>query len=247
MTSIVAWHGFMGSKEDFSLLSEQSSFSIEAFDLVGHGEARNPSSVEQFHLSKQLDYWKEHLPIDRILLGYSMGGRLALQFACRYPERLKGLILIGATPGIEEEELRLKRREWDHKMAEILEREGMASFYSLWQSLPIIQSQQNIEASFLAQMRQRRLHQDSTSLAQSLRYFGTGTMEPCWKQLKNINIPVLFLAGEYDRKYCDIGYRIKEYLPESSVGIIPDAGHCCHLEQAKRSLMEIESWIRTIR
>ena len=95
---IVAWHGFMGSGEDFSPLRKCVKVSLQTPDLVGHG-GHSSLNPKDFELEQQLLYWSTRIPQGTILLGYSMGGRLALQFALRYPKKLSGLILIGATPG----------------------------------------------------------------------------------------------------------------------------------------------------
>ena len=80
---IVALHGFMGSGEDFSPLRECLSIPLKAPDLVGHGShlSTNP---KDFELEQQLLYWSTRIPQGAVLLGYSMGGRLALQFALQY-------------------------------------------------------------------------------------------------------------------------------------------------------------------
>ena len=135
---IVAWHGFMGSGEDFSPLRECLNVSLQAPDLVGHGSHLS-TTVQDFELEQQLLYWSTRIPQGAVLLGYSMGGRLALQFALRYPDKISGLILIGATPGIRKESDRIQRVVWDNEQANRLLQQGMSQFYSYWQSIPIIQ------------------------------------------------------------------------------------------------------------
>ena len=113
-----------------------------------------------------------------------MGGRLALQFACRYPDHLSGLVLIGA------------HRESEIQMTEKIVRNGMQhrqieselgveGFYNEWQRLPIIATQQRIEPAIQTKMKANRLAQSIEGLANSMTHFGTGTMPDCWDILPN--------------------------------------------------------------
>ena len=102
----------MGVGEDFEPFEKACGVHFETPDLVGHGTFQCDDPT-QYSLDAQLEYWFARIPKGSILIGYSMGGRLALQFACRYPQHLSGLVLIGSTPGIADPDERLKRQKWD--------------------------------------------------------------------------------------------------------------------------------------
>ena len=124
---MVAFHGFMGVGADFNPLADRLGMSMYTPDLIGHGAFQSGNPLD-YTLETQLSYWAASLPNRFTLIGYSMGGRLALQFALRYPERLSGLVLIGATPGIVDPKERAKRVLWDRKQAQSIRTLGVKRF-----------------------------------------------------------------------------------------------------------------------
>ena len=240
---MVAWHGFLGTGEDLHPLRESLSLPIQTPDLVGHG-THSSSDFNDFTLEHQLNYWSDRIPPKSILLGYSMGGRLALQFALRYPERLSGLILIGATPGIQEPYERQLRQDWDRQQATKIRNEGMQSFYQYWQTLSIIETQSSIPTDVRMPMNTRRDAQDPEQAALSISLFGTGTMPHCWDILHTLSVPTLVMVGELDQKYREIASKMKDIVPELiTETTISGAGHCVHLERQSASAHTISAWL----
>ena len=93
------------------------------------------------------------------LLGYSMGGRLALYFALAYPERTRTLTLVSASPGIASLTERAERRRRDNALADRIEQDGIAAFVDYWQSLPMWKSQRrNLSLEQRQHLREQRLH-----------------------------------------------------------------------------------------
>ena len=190
--SMVAFHGFMGVGADFTPFTAACGLDIQAPDLIGHG-AFQCTEPSQYSLDSQLAYWSERIPKGSVLIGYSMGGRLALQFACHYPKHLSGLVLIGATPGLQDDTARINRQKWDHETAERIRELGVERFYNEWQKMPIIATQQQIENDIKLDMRAHRLAQSVEGLANSITYFGTGTMPDCWGTLSSLKLPTLLM------------------------------------------------------
>ena len=125
-----------------------------------------------------------------ILLGYSMGGRLALHFALTYPRSIRALVVIGAHAGLDDDVDRQNRLEWDEANAIELLRNGTPNFMKAWASIPLISTQgQRMSEHDLADMQTRRSRGDAGALAASLRGFGSGTMPSCWHRLKTLRIP----------------------------------------------------------
>ncbi len=243
---IHALHGFMGSGRDYSLLAPFLKNRLVAWDLIGHGDSDAPLETEFYTLEGQLEFLRDTLPKKSVLMGYSMGGRLALQFACRYPEHLCGVIVIGGTAGIVENHDRESRKGWDHWMASRLEEIGMKSFLEKWNSLPIIQSQEKIEPSHRSEMLETRKNQSERGLSNSLRHFGSGTMPDCWSKLPKMKLPVLLIVGEQDSKYKEIALQMLNLIDHSSMGVIPSAGHCAHLENPEACSILIKKWISVV-
>lgn len=163
-----------------------------------------------------------------VVVGYSMGGRLALRGALREPALYRGLVLVGATPGIEDDALRRSRRAADAELADWIEAARIDAVVDHWESQPIFASQ---SPKLVAQQRRGRLTHDPRQLAQMLRATGQGVLEPVWDDLYKLAMPVLAVAGEQDAKYAEIAERMATQLPRGRAVIVPGAGHAVHLEQ----------------
>ena len=240
---LFALHGFMGSGADFDPLRLRLSIPFTAPDLVGHGEHAT-FDTQCYTTASQVEYWIERIPKGSVLMGYSMGGRLALQLAVSYPEHFAALIVIGGTPGIEDVKLRHERSQWDLQQAQRLVTEGTRTFYEYWRTLPIIASQSSIPQKVFEPMVHRRLNQDPTMLGLSMIHFGTGTMPNCWSKLKLLTMPILLVVGESDQKYRLIAESMLTTLPNGKISIIQRAGHCAHLENIAHSCTEIQRFLR---
>ena len=243
--SIVAFHGFMGVGADFEPFVNACGLDITAPDLIGHGTFQCADGA-QYSLDAQLEYWIGRIPKGSILIGYSMGGRLALQFAGRYPEHLSGLVLIGSTPGISDPDQRVNRQKWDKAQAGRIRTLGVEGFYNEWQKLPIIATQQRIESNIGHQMKIRRLAQSIEGLSNSMTHFGTGTMPDCWDELPNLKSPILLMVGEEDSKYRALARQMMTRFPDglAEYEVILGAGHCAHLEAIQESATVLKRWLQ---
>lgn len=167
-----------------------------------------------------------------MLVGYSLGGRLALALGLRYPELLSGLVLLGTNPGIDEAE-RAGRQDWEEGWATLLENEGIEAFAEQWSKLPLF------AAAPEAIRRQRRLErckQDPSSLAQAMRVLGLGRMASAWGRLGELTMPVGWIAGGEDAKFCALGERAAAEV--GRLECIAGAGHDVPLE-APEALAEV--------
>src|SRR5713226_8956477 len=174
--------------------------------------------------------WDE-LGIQRThLVGYSMGGRLALHVAARRPERLLSLLTIGAHAGLEEE-AREGRRRGDEAMAQRIEQDGLEAFVKYWSGLPLFAGLERRGPSFLAQVRAERMGNTVAGLAGSLRGMGAGVMEPLWSDLGRVSVPSTFVAGQLDHGYVASARRLAAAIPNGRVQVVLRAGHAAHLER----------------
>jgi 2-succinyl-6-hydroxy-2,4-cyclohexadiene-1-carboxylate synthase len=236
--TLVLLHGFTGSAlgwggllDDFAV----AGLRVIALDLHGHGRSDAPSDARRYAM--------EHCQVDiiaalgqlgvrsgeAILLGYSMGGRIALY--CAFAGYFRALILESASPGIEDEQERERRRLSDMALAESIEREGVAAFVERWERLPLFASQYNLPASKRAALREQRLNNRAEGLANSLRGVGTGVQPALHSRLPTLDTPVLLIAGDLDKKFCEIARQMAQLLPHAQLRIVAGAGHTVHLEQ----------------
>lgn len=233
--TVVALHGFMGSLEDFASLPLTHACKWVGVDLLGHGKNDSPTDIEPYRTATQIKALEasiNRLGLHRfILLGYSKGGRLALQYAVQHSDRLAGLMIVGATPGMIDEQERLQRRQEDETLANQIEEKGVAWLNSIWSQKPLIRTQkQFMHPQEYEAMQMRRLNNNPAGLANSLRGFGTGIMPHLWDQLHLVKCPVQLVTGEADAKFSSIAIHMLPRLQQASHLVVPAAGHAAHLE-----------------
>jgi len=165
------------------------------------------------------------------VLGYSMGGRVALGTAIVAPERLAALILESASPGLLDHEARRERAAQDAALAAEIERDGIEAFVGRWEQHPLFASQAQLDDDVRAALRARRLRNNPMGLANSLRGLGQGVQPPMHDFLPGIRVPTLILAGRLDPQYCARGREMAARIPGARLEIVPNAGHAVHLEQ----------------
>jgi 2-succinyl-6-hydroxy-2,4-cyclohexadiene-1-carboxylate synthase len=210
-------------------------YRVIAPDLIGHGLSAAPADSAHYSMARCiadlaaiLDYYR----LDSVhVLGYSMGGRVALSFAVAHPERVASLILESASPGIADPEERRKRVTADEALAERLERDGLAAFVDHWEHLPLFASQRHLPAQTRAALHSQRMQNNAGGLANSLRGMGTGVQPSLWDRLAGVTMPTLIIAGALDVKFVDIGQAMAQRLPQARLAIVPGAGHTVHLER----------------
>jgi 2-succinyl-6-hydroxy-2,4-cyclohexadiene-1-carboxylate synthase len=243
-------HGFTGSCDTWATFvsSLGRHFQLIAVDLPGHGHSDTPADPERFRMeraSRDLLALLDGLGMDRIsLLGYSMGGRLALHVALAAPDRIRALVLESVSPGIPDSADRVARREADENLALVLERDGLETFVDHWERQSLFASQARLPAATRDELRRQRLRNNPIGLAYSLRGAGVGVQEPLWKQLWAIHQPTLIITGADDARYRQIGREMAEALPAASFVVVPNAGHAVHLEQPAAFEQEILHFLK---
>ena len=237
MPVLVALHGFTGGGSDFApLVKTFPAWRWNAPDLPGHSpDLKNPNAPkDDCTLAANLEFLDSLIPEKSseasVLLGYSLGGRLALRYALSRPGRVAALVLIGASPGILENAERQQRRAEDELLAQRILTGGVKAFLDEWQRRPLIASQARLPEAWRIAMRQRREQHRAEGLAASLRGFGQGAVEPVWNELGELRLPVLICAGEEDEKYATLAEKMAAACPSAETLIVSGAGHMAHLE-----------------
>ena len=208
---------------------------IIALDMLGHGRSHAPFDPTRYSIENcQQDIIAalQQLGVSAhraILLGYSMGGRIALYTALS--GYFRALILESASPGIADPDERARRRHADDELANRIERDGLESFIDYWEKLPLFASQQHLPERIRATQHAQRLTNSTRGLANSLRGIGTGVQPSLYEDLPNLHIPTLLITGDLDDKYCAIAQHMALALPAARLSIVPGAGHTVHLEK----------------
>lgn len=242
MAKILFVHGTFGSPADWQATIAALPASLQAgartFALAGH---RRGTSVElgESTLSSDapLDVSNAYSQLLRsveeelrgceappVLVGYSLGGRLALDLALRAPSLVRRLVLIGANPGISDASERVKRARLDDERALELRRDGLERFLRRWYQQPLF-SELAAEPRRLASLIERRQMLDPRSMAAVLSGASPGRVPDHWPMLHQLAMPTLYIAGGRDRKYVEIGRRFAQMAPNAALEIVDDAGH----------------------
>jgi 2-succinyl-6-hydroxy-2,4-cyclohexadiene-1-carboxylate synthase len=199
-------------------------------DVRGHGGARIAPCTMDDCAADLVALW-DHLGVERShVVGYSMGGRLALHVAVRLPERTRSLLTIGAHAGLEPGAREARRRS-DEELAERIEREGIEAFVRLWESMPMFAGISRRGREFLAWLHGLRVKNDPAGLAESLRGMGAGAMEPLWDELGQVAVPATFVAGDGDEPFVAAARRLARSVRGAKVEVVGDSGHSTQFEQ----------------
>ncbi len=237
---VLLLHGFTGSMNTWNRFVQdyKHCFQFIRLDLLGHGLTEAPIDPSRYEMQKAAKDIRDILIDLNIksahILGYSMGGRLALSFSVLYPEFVRTLILESSSPGLESEEERLSRIHNDEKLARRIRVYGIERFVDDWEKIPLFASQERLPNDKKAEIRQERLSHTSIGLQNSLLGMGTGAQPSYWNDLKEISFPVLLLAGELDKKFVQLASRMQNYLNICQFETINDTGHAIHVEEPKK-------------
>jgi 2-succinyl-6-hydroxy-2,4-cyclohexadiene-1-carboxylate synthase len=245
---ILFLHGFMGNIHEFDeaieLLADE--FSWLTLDLPGHGKTQVLGKDEHYTMENTANAvinLLDELKITQCyLIGYSMGGRLALYLTLHFPERFTKVVLESASPGLATETERLERIKRDTQIARKLARsktkEDFTAFLLNWYQQPIfgsIKSHPKFEI-----MLESRLQNQPRELVKSLQFMGTGNQPSLWEKLKENNRPLLLLAGEYDEKFIVINQEINKICKLAQLKVIDHAGHNIHLENTQEFVQAVK-------
>ena len=179
------------------------------------------------------------------LVGYSMGGRLALFLSISVRNLWSAAVFESVTPGLLKEKQRVERQTKDNKIARKLENNNLEDFLVDWYQQPLFDSLRN-NKNFQSILK-RRMMNSPEELAKALRMMGVGVQPSLWNNCKTIKIPILLLAGEFDRKFSNIINDMKSINKDFNSKIIENAGHNIHLEQPQAYAKELHNFLTLTR
>ncbi len=159
-------------------------------------------------------------------VGYSMGGRLALQVALDFPNLVDHLVLVSTTAGFEDDTDRQQRAAQDEALAESIESDGATKFMERWLAQPMFARVPGDAPGLKA-----RLDVSEALLASTLRNLGTASMPNLWPRLHELRMRVTIVSGIYDQKFSDIADQLESSCASARVRRVEfDAGHAVPLE-----------------
>lgn len=233
---LVCLHGFAENKHTWDGLN-LDGYAIYSFDMIGHGKTNRYEKAPCYDFDYLLEslhkLFQKLLPNQKFsLLGYSMGGRIAIRYALKYQEKIDALLLESAGHGIICDKERQERAKSDEILAFRIEEKGMAWFADFWGNIPLFESQKRLNPNIQKKIKERRLANNCDALAQNIRSLGQAHFPCLLENLKSIHRPTLYISGGLDTKYCAIGGRYARAISHLQHHIIEHVGHNTHLEDS---------------
>lgn len=234
---LIAIHGFTEIDLGWTEVLCDLQVPLKGYLLPGHGyKPCPPNTTYEIVINDLHRRYAEDGPFD--LLGYSMGGRVALQFALTYPKLVNRLLLVSCRPGIANDGERAARAEADEGLAMMLEDNDIGQFVAWWENNPALRPARPYSRAMAEHLRSRRLNQDAHGLAACLRALGQGKTPPLWDRLGEITAPTLAIAGSADPRYVADMQRMVDLMPRAQLAVVPECGHAVHRE-CRDSLLNI--------
>uniref|UniRef100_A0A7S3T993 AB hydrolase-1 domain-containing protein n=1 Tax=Emiliania huxleyi TaxID=2903 RepID=A0A7S3T993_EMIHU len=247
--AIVLLHGFLGDRRDVEPLRQKLGALADciSLDLPGHGDSAWMPTIDAG--TSAVDAALATLealcppPARLLLVGYSMGGRVALQLAARLPPpRLAGLVILSGSPGLDDGALREARLSRDVALAARLRAMTPPHFDEWlrreWYRAALWGGRLQEHPSFERMLLRRTDGAQPRDRAASLERESVGRQPSCWPWLEAPPAPVLYVAGEEDEAYCKVATRLAEHSGVAEpverrlvrVAVLPAAGHALLLE-----------------
>ena len=227
-------HGFLGTHSDWGRVLDAwphdapRPAQVLTPDLPGHGRTPLDAASEISYagwiawLDAYLDAAQAHGP--GVLVGYSLGGRLALAWAARHPERVQGLYLLAAHPGLRDFQARAHRLALDEQRARVIRTAGLVSFLADWYDQPLfaLRWRPRAKAALVA----HRARQDAAAMAAVIAGLSPGRQPPLWDALAGLASRIGYVAGRWDVKYTALAQRLVAIRPPlRRIVVIERAGH----------------------
>jgi 2-succinyl-6-hydroxy-2,4-cyclohexadiene-1-carboxylate synthase len=239
-------HGFLGSRRDWAPVAAALAPAHHCLlvDLPGHGETGAPDDDTLWTPDGCVGALAGLLRAagGGSVVGYSLGGRLALQLAIDHPDVVGHAVLISGSPGIAGGCGRALRRNADEGLARRLEKKGgLEAFLGDWYGQPLFAALR--EHPRFAEALERRRRNNPYLLARSLRRMGTGVQRSLWADLPGLRVPLLLLAGERDEKFTDLAFDMAARCPAAEVLIVRGRGHALVEEDPEAVAREVAGFL----
>lgn len=241
--TLIMLHGLLGTKADFNQRILPANWSCFAPDLPGHGENHALRLPLDDGFTAFADWLALQLTEHGIhhywLYGYSLGGRLAIDFASRWPTGLKGLIVESCHPGLRSKELQQARQRNDQEWADRFRTQAMADVLQRWYRQPVFSDLADDERSRLVE--DRSVNQGA-DVAAMLEATSLGRQRNLWPWLQEPPCPVHYLVPGRDSKFSQLAEQLAHECPHLQFHHFANAGHNIHRavpEQWQQTLNQI--------
>ena len=243
---VVLLHGFTGRSQSWDPVRNRLNDGIQVIapNLIGH------SGIIPDEPKLDFEQYVERLAIRLKLLGaegahlvgYSMGGRVALSLLINHPALFSSASLIGVHPGLSKKREHAERIKLEHGWIQKLRDDGIESFVEYWEQYPLFESQNQLGVETLINQRILRLSQKEEGLMRAIEVLGLSSMPNYELKASEIQVPVEVLVGEYDHTFQNRGELLAAMIPQGEMLIIEATGHNVVLERPDVVAQQINSW-----
>ncbi|OGZ17939.1 MAG: hypothetical protein A2Z78_01905 [Candidatus Nealsonbacteria bacterium RBG_13_36_15] len=235
---ILVLHGWGGSSDSWAKVQKilaDKGFSVIVPDFPGFGKSKCPK--EAWGISNYVQWLKDLIKIVKIeepfsLLGHSFGGRVAIKFSVKYPEKIKALILCSSAGIKPEKNLKTKTLYYIGKIGNYL-----------FSKKPLRKFKDSARNTFYRVIQQRDYLKVKGTMKETIKKVLT---EDLFGYLSQIKVKTLIIWGENDLmvpiKY---GYIMEQEIPNSKIIALPKIGHSPHLEIPEKFAKEILQFIES--
>ena len=221
---LVFLHGFAGDSREWMPVGERfSRYPRLYIDLPGHGgsSAIHARDFDEVCLQLHATLISYNI-LKPWLVGYSLGGRIAMYYCCQNPVGLKGLVVEGGHPGLTSAAAREARWLSDARWAQRFRHEPLSDVFADWYRQPVF-------AGLSAEQRRElvaiRRDNSGAALAAMLEATSLAVQPDLRSALRRCHFPFYYLCGEHDAKFCALGAELA-----APCQLINDAGHNAHRE-----------------
>ena len=185
------------------------------WDLPGHGQSEpSNGTLTANSLTNDMLTILDAVEAARVVLvGLGAGGLMALRFWHEFPERVRGLVLIGTMPGLRNGPARQIWNGQVEELAAAVERDGLDALEGGAEVDP-------------------RLHTCPSGLAAAARAILTQNDDGALPWLHTIDVPVLIIVGSEDKPNLTAAHYMARSIPDAREIVIPRANHAANIHKA---------------
>lgn len=235
---LVFLHGFSGDRREWQRVGEGlSDYPRLYLDLPGHGGSRNLGVTGFDEMSTLLTRTLLSYNILKLwLIGYSLGGRIAMFHACQQPKGLLGVIVEGGHPGLQDADARSARLASDRLWATRFRTEPMEKVFADWYQQPVFASLTDAQRDALITLRSQN---NGATLAMMLETTSLAVQPDLRAALSARDFSFDYLYGERDEKFAALAAEVNAVRHA-----IPDAGHNAHRENPDAVIASLAQILR---
>lgn len=236
MHRVTLVHGLLGSTEDWEAVAGALGPGVHCDRVALHDLGCETLAAAGERLAAHVARTSPST-----VVGYSLGGRVTLAAASPRPWPMP-VVLLAASPGIEDTAQREARAREDDARAASIRRDGLAEFVERWYAMPMF-ARLRLTADF-ATVRDRRARGDGEFWARCVSGCSPGRAASAWGVLPGLAAGSAYAVGTEDDRYSSLADRVAREAPHLRVERIAGAGHALPIEAPERCAALIEHALR---